>query len=95
MTEYFTNLMLLFVVSFSALSTIDVSHEFSITPSNMRLLALLFLSSVAAKRSLLAKRGPSSGPLLRRRLKKSSKTKKACTGTFAAPPPSPQRLCGI
>ena len=92
MTEYFTNLMLLFVVSFSRTAC---PREFSITPSNMRLLALLFLSSVAAKRSLLAKRGPSSGPLLRRRLKKSSKTKKACTGTFAAPPPSPQRLCGI
>ena len=54
---------------------------------------LLFLASVAAKRSLLAKRGPSSGSLLRRRLKKSkSKTKKACTGTFAAPPPSPQQV---
>ena len=69
-------------------------------PAEMRLIGtvfagLLFLASVAAKRSLLAKRGPSSGSLLRRRLKKSSKTKKACTGTFAAPPPSPQRLCGI
>ena len=45
----------------------------------MRLLLLLFLlSSVAAKRSLLAKRGPSSGSF-RRRLKKSEKS---CVRTF-------------
>ena len=47
----------------------------------MRLLLLLFLlSSVAAKRSLLAKRGPSSGSF-RRRLMKNSCGKDGCDAT--------------